>query len=327
MTTLRDRVLRLSLTAALLSASAGLALGQATSENKPAAQPSAPATAPAAPAAQANPTPPPGTPIPQAIPAFPIIYDKDKDGNAIPLGGNLDAIALTKNTLVSKADLEKMKPAIQEWTDDVNQMVVDNLDFFERLETEKLVDNLDIEDADRMRVVAGIMAPFAAVGGLAQRLEQKQLLTGNASITTQQAGSDYLQKFFDQFGSSPMPERGQSVSEQQREGINNLSRFAYYMANRDARVQYHAILLDASKMLADIEGAGSPTPEQKKKLDAAIAKVNAAKDDVGRINEMKVLIRILPMEQRRAMMMDAVKRGAGKDVFKFPPYVPHPYER
>jgi hypothetical protein len=314
------RVRGFALAACVLASSAGVALGQAGGETKPASATPAPAATPAA--------IPGGVPlaVPQAAPAFPIIYEKDKDGNTIPLGGNLDAIALTKNTLVSKDDLAKMKPVIQDWTDDVNQMVVDNLDFFERLETEKLVDGLDIEDADRMRVVAGIMAPFAAVGGLAQRLEQKQLLTGNASITTQQASSDYLQKFFDQFG-QPVPDRGQPVGEQQREAINNLSRFAYYMANRDARVQYHAMLLDASRMLPDIVSAANPTPEQKKKLDAGIEKLNAAKDDVERINGMKVLIRVLPMEQRRAMMAEAVKRGAAKDVFKFPPYVPHPYER
>jgi hypothetical protein len=307
----------------MMALGAGTAWAQAPTPDQSAAK----APAPAQPAA-AQPAPVKAAPVgPVAVPNFPVIYEKDKDGKVIPVGGNLDAIALTKNELVTKADLEKMKPVIREWTADVNQMVADNLDLFERLETEKLVDELDIEDMERLRLVAGIMAPFAAVGGLAQKLEKAQVLTGNALITTQQASADYLQKFFDEFGAGTDVPRGQPIAEQQRASLNNLSRFAYYMSNREARVQYHAILLDASRMMGDITSAGTPTPEQKAKIDAGMAKVNAAKDDAGRIAEMKVLIRALPMPQRRALVLEAVKRGAGADVFKFPPFVSHPYER
>lgn len=281
---------------------------------QPAAQPSAqPASQPAA-----QPTAQPAAPAP----SWPIIWERDEKGMK-QLGGNLDAIALTKNTFVKPGDLEKMKPIIAEWLADVNQMVVDNLDLLERLDKEKLVDEMDLNDTARIRLISQIMAPLASIGSLTQRLEQRGVISREASVQNQQASTDYLQKWFEQFQSGA----GGPMVAADANPMNELSRFLYYMSNRDIRVQHAAILRDAAGLLDQITPAAAVKPEQKSAFDAAAAKVKGAGDDLARVLAMKELLGTISFEQQRAMLGKALELGAAGDVFKFPPAVPHPYAK
>lgn len=314
--------------AGVMAAVAGMAVGAAALGQGAAAQPaSQPAGQPGNQAA-GQPAAGAGILAPAPTPQWPQIFERDAQGRVASLGGNLDAVALTKNTLLKPGDLEKMKPAIEEWTADVNQMAIDHQDLLDRLEVEKLVDTLDLNDTQRGRIVSQIMAPLAAQGSLTQRLEQRGVISKEASVLNQQSSVDYLQKIFEEMQSgASLPGRGEAPSATQQDQLNDISRFLYYMSNRDVRIQYHAILRDAAKMLDQVAASAGVTAEQKPAFDAEAAKVKGAKDDVERIQSMKGLLRTIDMPQRRALLMAAVEKGAAKDVFNFPPVVPHPYAR
>lgn len=263
------------------------------------------------------------TPAAAAKPATPFvsIVVRDDKGAVKPIGGNPDAAAIDAQTIITAAEREALNGPIAEWAADMNRLVIDHQDIIDRLELEGIVDTLDLDDQSQMILVGKVLAPFSTLGSLSARLSQQGVLKDAALAAVQQSSGEYSNMIFNEVLNAPAVQEV-SPLDAQKQQLSTIARFGFYIGYRDAWSQWHSMLFDAAPMLGTLAAADAPAAFK----DAA-AKAKAAGSDVERINSAKTALRALPMDQRRALLAKAVEQGAGGNLSKPAPYVPHPYIR
>jgi hypothetical protein len=145
-------------------------------------------------------TNPPGQPVDiqqpipqQAVPQLPPFDRMAKlgpDGKVIRLEGILDIMALPRNALIDDAARAKIRPLVQAWIADVDQLAIDNLDFVEKIAPPdggvSIIDTVDVNDNKKLLYVAQMMNQLMAAGPLSAHLEAKssRSSTSKSSPTT-----------------------------------------------------------------------------------------------------------------------------------------------
>ena len=131
---------------------------------------------------------------PSASP-FQTLIVRDGNGKVLRITGVLDAASIMKNSLIKPDDRATMEPYIAEWAADVNQLVIDNLDFVEKIEA-GFLDNLVATDMATMKIAQTMNGQLGSAGTLASRLIQKGVLEGQAAQATVQMTNEYIQAVY-----------------------------------------------------------------------------------------------------------------------------------
>lgn len=300
-----------SLRGRLLSAAAFLSVAAAASA-QPGVQPAKPATAPIK---------QPAAPIERGS-----LVQRDPATNKIVrVNGVLDAIALKQIPSITPQEWAAMEPVIADWTADVNQLVIDNIDFMERIDA-GLYDTLDMNNQATVKYTQSVNNQLSSAGSLNVRLVQKNVINTAVAQAVMQTTNEYVQGIYAELASeSAVPNNNAdpgAVSAQQQKYANLISRYFQAVPSRDAREQYHRILLDSAGLIDQIL-AGLPA-EAKAKADPAVAAVKAAPTDTAKMVAVRDLMNTLSFDQKRAFLAKAVQLGAAKDPFRPAPAMPAP---
>ncbi len=260
-------------------------------------------------------------PAPTTRPAYESLIKKDAAGKIIRVSGSLDAVALQRNPSVDDAARAAMAPVVADWTAEVNQVVIDNLDFVEAIEG-GLMESYDVNDAGKTRYVQQMNVQLSAAGPLSARLTQKSLLSGPAAGLNMQITNEYIQAVFNEINSTPPPPgaNGAPAQPQQYGNAAAVNRFFTALSSRDACEQYRKMLLDAAPLVDRI--LPELTPDARAKAAPGAAAVKAATDDTARMIAVRDMIKPLSFDDRRAFLSKAVGLGAAPDPFHPAPEFP-----
>ncbi|MEX2219006.1 MAG: hypothetical protein WD749_09625 [Phycisphaerales bacterium] len=255
---------------------------------------------------------------PTDLPKFDSLIRRGQDGKIIPFDGVVDAHSLLRNPLVTDEDRQRMREAIEDWAADVNQLAIDNLDFLEKVDDDGLIDKLDFNDTNQVRIMNQMMVPLVSAGPLTGRLEKKDMLTPEQSRVNTHISNEYLQALFNEaMGGQVEPIRMDEPGPKQQEKIehlNKLIQFLYYnMMCRDARMSYHQMLIDAAPRAGEIVASMGLPADLESRLKPAVAASQRASGAEDRKKQVRALLKNLNFDQRRAFLQKAVGLGAARN--------------
>ena len=269
--------------------------------------------------------PAPPKPIPTLVqppPPHESLVKRDGAGKVNRVDGCLEALALEKSPLVDDAARQRMAPAVQDWTADINQLAIDNVDFLEKLDA-GLLDEYDPADVAKARMVQTILNQLASAGSLASRLVQKGAIDQRQAQLAMQMSNEYLQAVASELNvmaSSGTDQSAAAMAARQQGAASAVNKWYQSLSCRDVREQYRRILVDSASLVERIlPSLGSPIPG---KAAAKVMAIKAAQSDLDKLVAVRSLLDELPFEQRRAYLEKAVSLGAGPDPFHPAPAFP-----
>lgn len=274
--------------------------------DKPQQPPAQPAATP--PTAQPLNT---AAPVAPAAPQFESLAKKGPNGKIVRLEGVVDILAFENNKLIDQATREKCKPFILAWLADVDQLMIDNLDFVLKIEPADgqpgLLDNIDVDDHVKLQQMSQMMSQLMSAGPLSNHLELKGALTRDQSGLNQQITSDYLQQTMNEImAENPeKPDGAGDAEKAKKDRINNLTRFLYALSCKDPISSYHRIAADSAANIDTVVASLKLEGEQAKAVAGTIPAIKAAKSKTDKFNAVRKLIGILKFDQQRAFLTKA----------------------
>lgn len=248
----------------------------------------------------------------------------DAQGRVIPLDGIMDIYALHRNPTIDEATWSAITPVLVEWMGDVDQSVIDNLDFIEKLDG-GLLNTVDVMDMNTNRMVMEMMMQFLAIGPATTILEQRGVLTRLQSQVNTNIYNDYLQKMLDQTGADAQKQAA-TLPEGERDTavVNARSRFIFGLMWRDARVSYARQLDEAAPNLDRIIADMKLDKDTMARVAPALASVRSAQPGDERRKVVKAVLAALPFDKRRELLTRA--RALAPPFNPRSAYVPPPAE-
>lgn len=275
-------------------------------------------------------------PVPLVVnPPFARLWKLGEDGKVLPVDGILDIIAIRHNPLVDEATRERIRPLVQNWVADVEQLAIDNLDFIEKIEppdgSPGVIDKLDINDMKAQQYVAKMVSgQLMTAGPLTTYLEQREGFTREQASMNQQITSDYLQQVMNQImlehGAANNEEAQKALTEEQKvKQVNAVSRFLYRISCRDAMQTYYRLLTTGAPFLAQALDGMELTAEQKDRVRPLLEACKAASTDLEKRRAAREVLNQLTFDQRREALARARDLAPAYDpIAELGPQIPPP---
>jgi hypothetical protein len=263
---------------------------------------------------------PPGQP--QPLPPHDPLYKLDAAGKVIRIPGSLEAIALDRSPLTDAATRERIEPVVKEWTADLNELAVDNVDFMEKLDA-GLIERTSPTDVNQARTVQTIINHLASAGPLSGRLVLKGLIDARQSQMMMQMSNEYVQAVATELTSGAqqlLP--GQNQVQMQQAVSLAINRWYQSLPARDVREQYRRILVDSAPMVDQLVPKLGLSAEAQARIKPEVAAVKAAASEEDRLVAVRLLLDDLTFDQRRTYLGKAVELGAAPDPFHPAPLFP-----
>lgn len=236
---------------------------------------------------------------------FEPIAGRDENERTITLEGVVDIYALHRNPLIDEAAWAKLTPTLTEWMGDVDQAVIDNLDFIEKLDS-GILNTVDITDMNGNRMVMEMMMQFLAIGPATTILDSKGVLTKVQSQVNTNITNEYLQRHMDETGAEAQ-KASQNLPENERENavVNARSRFIFGLMWRDAQASWMRQLDEAAPNLESIVGKMNLDAKTLDSIKPAIAAVKDAEPGPERRKVVKAVLAGLAFDKRRELLTRA----------------------
>jgi hypothetical protein len=253
-------------------------------------------------------------PAPQPVlPPFESMVVRGPDGKIVRIERQLDLLALHRNSLVDDATRERVRPVLREWLMDLDQLVIDNLDFLERIEppdgSPGVIERIDLNDASTVQPVAQMMNQLIAAGPLTAHLQSRGVLTREQADLNQRIISDYLQQVMNEvLAANQVPAaRGDQPQNQEERNlqVNTVSRHLYALSARDAISSYYRQLQSAAPYAEQIAAATEMTSEQREKIAPLVGTARSAQTEIQRRQGVRRIMNELSFDQRREFLQRA----------------------
>ncbi len=216
------------------------------------------------------------------------------DGKLQLLDGFVELKALKESAAVNAAIREKAKPLALNWLLDIQQQVIDNLDFMAQIEPfdgkPGFFDTFDPQNAKDLERIGAFAKQLGSTGPLLNMLAVRRVLDTPTEQSVRQLVYDYDLTMMRQFSGE-----GKDVMAS--------TRYQYKVAYRDSVGMFHSLLDRAATKIDDVVAGAKLTPEQAAAVAPAVGQVKAAKDKAEVRMAMKGLLKGLPLLQQRAVLM------------------------
>jgi hypothetical protein len=248
-----------------------------------------------------------------ALPPFESMVVRGPDGKVKRIEAQLDLLALHRNVLVDDATRERIRPVLHEWIADLDQLVIDNLDFLERVlppdGSTGVIDQIDLNNAATVQPVAQMMNQLIAAGPLTAHLQSKGVLTREQSDLNQRIISDYLQQVMNEVLAANQVPAAQGAQPQNQEErnrqVNTVSRHLYALSARDAISSYYRQMESAAPHAEQIVAATELGSEVAQKVRPLVAEAKSAQTDLERRRSVRMILNELTFDQRREFLQRA----------------------
>ncbi len=299
-------------------AMAAVSLGQGAPANQPAqAQP-----------AQAQPAPQPvARPV---APGFKSLIERDANGKVVRIEESLDLKALANNHMVSMEDRARLSPAVRAWMDDIDQLVIDNLDYLERIEpldgSPGLFTKIDTGDAMQQKMIGSMMMMLMSSGQLTTAMQTKGLLSPGQAGMNNAMINEYLQAIMSELIADNGGNKQNLDAEAQKKQQAAVTGFLYYMTSRDAIEAYRRQLNEAAVVASEALAGMKVSGDRAGSLGSLASAAKSAPAGAERRKAMGALLGALSLDERRAFFKTArALQPAAKDPMAgLPPPPPAP---
>lgn len=236
---------------------------------------------------------------------FESLVRRDADGKTIPLEGIIDLYSLHRNPTIDEAAWQKITPIVVEWMTDVDNSVIDNLDFVEKLDS-GMLNEVDVMDMNTNRMIMEMMMQFLSIGPATTILEQRGALTRLQSMVNTNIGNDYLQKMLDETRQEAQEQaKAQPQDKQEAFTVNATSKFIFNLMWRDAKESYKRQLDEAAPNLDKLIDGLRLESETASEVKQAAQKVKVAAAGDARRKAMKETLQLMPFDKRRELLRKA----------------------
>jgi hypothetical protein len=247
------------------------------------------------------------------LPPFESLVVRGPDGKVKRIEVQLDLLAMHRNVLIDESTRERILPVVREWILDLDQLVIDNLDFLENIEppdgSKGVIDQIDLNNAATVQPVAQMMNQLIAAGPLTAHLQSKGVFTREQADLNQRIISDYLQQVMNEVLAQhnvPAAQGAQPQNQEERNlQVNTVSRHLYALSARDAMSSYHRQLQSAAPYAEQIVAATELGTEVIQKIRPLVAEAKSAQTDLERRRSVRLILNELTFDQRREFLQRA----------------------
>ncbi len=231
------------------------------------------------------------------------LIKKNAEGKIERLDGLVELLAIKQSVKLDNQTREKLKPRIVEWLLDVQQQVIDNLDFVAEIEpfdgSPGAFDVYDPANAKATERANTYGRQLGSPGTLINQLEFRRLLDTKQAQELRRLVYDYDQNVHREVMTLS---NGEALAS---------TRHLYRVANRDAMAMFHRLLDRAAGVIAQ-NAAALQLPESAA-ISSQVAAVKAAADKEAKRVAVKGLLKMLPLVQQRALFIKVKDLAPIKD--------------
>jgi hypothetical protein len=252
-------------------------------------------------------------PQPTPLPSFESLVVRGAENKVIRLEGHLDLIAMNRNVLIDDATRQRIRPILNEWLADLDQLVIDNLDFLEALEppdgSPGALTKIDLNDQTTIQPVAVMMNQLISAGPLTQHLQTRGALTREQAELNQRIINDYQQHVMNEVLAENQVVPGQEPQDgaHRNRQVNVVSQHLYGLSARDAMTSYHRQLSAAAPFAEQIVSVTELAPETTAQLEPYVAAARNAPTDLDRRRTVRTLLNHLTFDERREFLQRAME--------------------
>lgn len=245
------------------------------------------------------------------LPPFESMVVRGADRRIVRIDKQLDLLALRRNPLVDDETRERIRPVLREWIADLDQLVIDNLDFIERIEppddSKSVLLSIDLNNQATVQPVGQMMSMLIAAGPLTPHLQNRGALTREQAELNQRITSDYLQSVMNEVLLENQVRPGEELqNEQQRQHqVNTIARHVYGVSSLDAMSSYYRQLESAAPFVREIISATQLRDEARTKVEPMLEKVSNTEDRLERRKAVRKLLNELNFDERRDFLQRA----------------------
>lgn len=215
------------------------------------------------------------------------------DGKIVRIDGFAELIAIKQCVKVDNATREKAKPVARDWLLDVQQQVIDNLDFIAEIEPfdgkPGYFETMDFANPKAMERTGVYQKLLASPGSLVNALEFRHILEPGQAEAMRRLVYDYDQAVLKDAMADP-------------NSAKVTPKYQYTVAYRDAIGMFHRLLDRAVPKIEEAAASLKLSTEQSEAVKPLIAAVKEAKDQAMQRKAVKELLLKLPLIQQRNLM-------------------------
>lgn len=220
------------------------------------------------------------------------LFKVGDDGKPVELNGPADLAALAQNELVTKEDLERIQPVIQQWQDKLDRLVVENIDLAVTLDTSALK-KFDMKDTDTLMYVNDAVKMLSGADTLTAYLGQKGALTDEQVSENRRMVNDFQRQQMMFIGEAAQKEINGDVNDQ----IARVTEANYREALRDSFWVYNRIV-DA--LAANPNAVAATLGGDASKVTDELAKLRQSTGEEA-VDQVRAILSKLDYEQQKAL--------------------------
>jgi hypothetical protein len=232
----------------------------------------------------------------QQAPAQPTqkVARTEADGKLERLDGLVELYAIQRGKHVPAEVKEKIKPLVRNWLLEVQQQVIDNLDFIIQLEPldgkPGFFETFDPANAKDVERVGAFSRQLMSAGPLINTLEFRRALDTQQAANIRQAAYEYDFALLQEVMAETKDHKVQM-------------RHQYRMGYRDAIGMFHRLLDRAAPKVDEAVAAAKLSPEETAAAAPLVAAVKAAKEPKDVRVAVKALLATMSFPKQRAFMV------------------------
>lgn len=256
------------------------------------------------------------------LPPFESMVVRGADGKIVRIDRQLDLMALQRNVLIDDTTREKIRPVIREWLADLDQLVIDNLDFIERIEppdgSPSVLEKLTLNDQATVQPVGQMMNMLISAGPLTPHLQNRGVLTREQAQLNENIKSDYLQSVMNEVLAAHQVRPGEELrnEEQRRNQVDTIARHVYSISCLDAMSSYYRQLAEAAPYASQIVAAAQLDEDTRGTVEPFAAAAQQLENDMERRAAIRELLNHLSFDERREFLQRAREIVPEADVLK-----------
>jgi hypothetical protein len=215
------------------------------------------------------------------------------DGKVIRHDGLIELLAVKQCAALDTATKDKIRPIARDWVLELQQQVIDNLDFVAEIEPfdgqPGFFDTFEPSNAKAVEKVGIFSRQLNSPGSLVGVLEFKHAIDVQQAAAIRKLVYEYDQAVMKEVigdGKDPMA----------------ATRNSYRVGYRDALGIFHRLLDRAAPKIDEAFAVVKLSPDKVEKLAPVIEKIKGAKDAAAARAEVKALLSKLPLAQQRALL-------------------------
>ncbi len=241
--------------------------------------------------------------------AYVPIVKKDDEGKVIRIDKDIDFVAMKHNPMIGPATVEKIRPAVKEWIEKTEALVLDNVDIVMEVDT-GLFDRLDFSNEQDVMLANEAFKALFVIGPVSTYLIKAEAWERVQFDFNQKILQEYKQAVNMELAEYLAAKHGDDRKAIMQEGAKHL----FTDLCRDALECYRRLLLLGATHIEAVAPAVAANLAGGESMESFVAAVKAAKTDADRLEAMRKLMKAMDFDGQQGLLMHAIEKRGDPDM-------------